>query len=116
MVEIEREWSVTEISRLTGIPQNRLSEIRNYHNYKNNPLTSKILGQLIKGGIVSIDELRTHVELSEKEARELDLFHVFENRELQEEIRACLEAKLDPVKLLQQARLAVQNGEVHGCQ
>jgi hypothetical protein len=105
MVEIEGEWSVVEISRRTGIPQNRLSEIRNYQNYKNNPLNPRLFGQMIKGGIVSIDEVQKNVDLTEREARELELFRIYEDRGLQEEIRACVEAGLDPVKILRRARL-----------
>lgn len=64
------EYLLQEISDRTGIPINRLSEIKNHSKYKW-PLNEKYLAHLVGGGIVTLEEILKNVELTPEEKEEI---------------------------------------------
>ena len=101
LLEIKKSKTLTykEMSTLTAIPQNRLSEL-----IQKQKLNEKTLSGVIGGNIVRVaDILRKVGPLTNQEKIYLENFYYHEDRELMELLLKCREAKVDPKKVLKAA-------------
>jgi hypothetical protein len=99
-----QNWTYREISSLTAVPTNRLTEIVNHDNYETNSLSESNLILLLAGGVVTVAELKQSIKTNEREDAELSKLVVFESRDIQREIMLCQEAGIDIVRTLRGAR------------
>lgn len=93
-VKASQKLTFKEMSAVTGIPQNRLSEI-----IQKQLLSEKTLTGIIGGSLVKVsDLLKKTGPLSVQEKSYLENFYLFENRELKELLLKYVELKKDPVR------------------
>jgi len=101
MVKFE-DYYYKDISARTGISPSHLSEIVNYKNYPNKGLNEKHFVRLLQGGIITVEEVKSHVELTEAEGATLDRFKIHEFPELVSVVIQLREAGHDPLTILKQ--------------
>lgn len=91
----ETEYEYAEICHLTGIRENRMSELVNKYY-----LPERTLVQLIRGGFVKISELIKKEELTEKERQYLETFVIYEDEDLHSYAAELKRKGKDPAKIL----------------
>jgi hypothetical protein len=79
MIEMEG-WRAKEIFEYTGVAQNRLTELQNFKKYQR-PINELSLKLFIRGGIVTVKELKELNNLSEREVAYLETFLLHEDKE-----------------------------------
>lgn len=102
LMEVEN-WENQELSEKSGIPQNRLSEIKN----KKRAMTDLWLKALIAGGVISVDDIVKSVPLDSEEKAYLNDLKFFEHKSLIASIKAALADGVDDktlTALINQAR------------
>lgn len=98
-LKVAKVLTFKEIAALTGLTQNRLSELQ-----QKNVINDKILAGLIGGGMVKVSDILKKIgPLTEQEKTYLQNFYIYENRELRETLLKCRDQKIDPVKVLKAA-------------
>lgn len=108
-----KELTDYEIAIDTGIPQNRISEIRNYQKY-NRVLNESTLARLLKGKIVTTKELVENCKLTDGEIDYVNKFVIHERPQLVKEIIMAVkrfesgETQNSPENIL----IAFRNGEL----
>jgi len=75
-----QNWKPIEISRHTGVPPNRISEVKDFKKYKR-PINDVILILFIKGGIVDVRELMERTDLTKKERAYLEKFLIYQDKD-----------------------------------
>lgn len=90
LMEVEN-WENQELSEQSGIPQNRLSEIKN----QKRAMTELWLKTLITGGIITVDDIVKSVPLDSEEKKYLNDMRFFENKYLIESMKAALADGID---------------------
>jgi hypothetical protein len=91
LMEVEN-WENQELSEKSGIPQNRLSEIKN----QKRAMTELWLKALITGGIIAVDDIDKSVPLDNEEKKYLNEMRFFENKALIESIKNAINEGIDP--------------------
>ena len=94
LMEVEN-WENQELSEKSGIPQNRLSEIKN----KKRAMTELWAMALITGGIITVDDIEKSVDLDKEENAYLNEMRFFENKDLIESIKGAINDGIDPDRL-----------------
>lgn len=90
LMEVEN-WENQELSEKSGIPQNRLSEIKN----QKRAMTELWLKALITGGVISVDDIEKSVPLDSEEKEYLNDMRFFENKSLIDSMKAALADGID---------------------
>jgi len=105
-MKVSEGWTLTEISREIGIAQSHLSEMLKHKKYPEGGLNQNNLIKLLRGGIVSTDELKRRVSLNNKELNHLNSLSIHEDKALVEEIMKLRAAgsEHDPVLVLRKYR------------
>lgn len=105
-MKVSEGWTLTEISREIGIAQSHLSEMLKHKKYPEGGLNQNNLIKLLRGGIVSTDELKRRVSLNDKELNHLNSLSIHEDKALVEEIMKLRAAgsEHDPVLVLRKYR------------
>jgi len=99
VIKETQKLTFKEMCAITGIQQNRLSEL-----VQKKQLNEKTLYGIIGGNVVKVSELLKKVgPLTAQEKTYMENFYLQENRELRELLLKCLENKIDPMKLLKAA-------------
>jgi len=93
-------WTYVEISSVTGVPQNRLSEYVHFEKHERT-VTEEHLALFIGGGILSVQEMKEKLDLNEAEANYIHTLTVYENETLRKYALKFQESGTDPGKLLQ---------------
>jgi hypothetical protein len=109
LMEVEN-WENQELSEKSGIPQNRLSEIKN----KKRAMTELWSKALITGGIIIVDDIEKSVVLDKEEKAYLNEMRFFENKDLIESIKGAINDGIDPdrlKKIIEQERGKNKNKE-----
>ena len=81
---VER-WTSLEIAERYGVPNNRLTEYKNFQKY-NKPISETFLAAFIGGGLLSIDDIKKNVNMTESEKRYVETFAFFSDTELKDGI------------------------------
>ena len=89
-MEVEN-WENQELSEQSGIPQNRLSEIKN----QKRAMTELWSKALITGGIITVDDIVKSVPLDSEEKEYLNDMRFFENKSLIDSMKAALAAGIN---------------------
>lgn len=76
----DERYDFMEMRQLTGLGNNRLSELAHYKNYDKQVLNEKTLIQLLGGGLVKIEELLKKNNLTETERAYLETLIVYESK------------------------------------
>ena len=97
MIDFEN-WTATEVSKAFGIPSNRQSEMKKPKRYPNGGLNEPLLETSLQGGLCTVTQIKTHVDLTDKEKVFLDTFAVHEEAAL------LKKAGYDPAKILRDFR------------
>ena len=97
-------WTDKEIYDQTGVPQNRITEIKKYGtgNYVH-PLNEKNLVLFLSGGVLTINDLLKGVKLNDKERQWIESLAIFEDKEMIRKINLCKKLGIDVNKLLSRA-------------
>lgn len=90
LMEVEN-WENQELSEKSGIPQNRLSEIKN----KKRAMTELWLKALITGGIITVDDIEKSVPLDSEEKKYIGDYRIYENKALMESIKKAIDEGID---------------------
>ncbi len=99
-MKTSEDWTAKEIAQELGIPAPRITELRNYQDYKKS-ITDKQLAGFIEKGFVTVDEIIENCKLSEEEADALKDSHgIFEDQKLIATIRRLKEKGINPHKVL----------------
>jgi len=64
-ITASKKWTSREISEHTGVPENRISEIKHFEKYRK-PITKEMFGKFLRGGIVRAFDVN-FIELSDTE-------------------------------------------------
>lgn len=94
LMEVEN-WENQELSEKSGIPQNRLSEIKN----QKRVMTELWLKALITGGVITVDDIVKSVPLDSEEKEYLNDMRFFENKALINSMKAALADGIDAKEL-----------------
>ena len=81
------EWTGLEIYEVSGLPNNRQTEIVNHDDpkYKNGGMTERLLATMLERGFLTLEELKDSGNFTEKEQRFLDdNFLIYDDKELRE--------------------------------
>jgi len=78
-ITASKKWTGREISEHTGIPENRISEIKKPKHYKR-PINEGMFGQFLTGGVIRPFDINL-IDLSDKEKKYIN--------ELIKEIYVC---------------------------
>ena len=89
-------WENQELSEKCGIPQNRLSELKN----KKRAVTELWLKALIGGGIMTVGEIKSNINPTEGEAKLLDGMEFYENKPLLRAISSAIAKGVDPEDII----------------
>jgi len=109
LMEVEN-WENQELSEKSGIPQNRLSEIKN----KKRAMTELWAMALITGGIITVDDIENSVVLDKEEKAYFNEMRFFENKDLIESIKGAINEGIGPdrlKKIIEQERGKNKNKE-----
>lgn len=90
LVDVEK-WENQELSEKSGIPQNRLSEIRN----KQRAMTEFWLKALISGGLITVEDIKKSVPLDNDEKKYLNGLKFLKETALLESVKAALAEGID---------------------
>ena len=66
-ITASKKWTGREISEHTGIPENRISEIKKPKHYKR-PINEGMFGQFLTGGVIRPSDINS-IDLSDKEKK-----------------------------------------------
>lgn len=81
------KYDFSEMRDLTGIANNRLSELAHYERYDKHVMNEKTLIQLMGGGLVKVDELLKKNNLSVGETAYIETLVVFESKVNAEDVK-----------------------------
>jgi hypothetical protein len=91
-------WDYQDISKKTGVPQNRMSEL-----VSKGAMSEKTLALLLGGGIVSVNDL-LQGDFGEEERAYIETLSIYEDALLRGEAAALKKMGLNPGKILREAR------------
>lgn len=77
-------WQDKEIYEKTGIPQNRLTEIKRFEKYQR-PINEKTLAIFLEKGFVKVKDILDKVDLNSDEKEEVQGLKYFETSEFRKE-------------------------------
>lgn len=93
-------WTDKEIYEKTGIPQSRITEIKNFDRY-NIRITEWALASLISAGFITVNELKEKVTGLSKEGEEfIDDLAFYKNKELRKVAQQASRMGIDVVSLI----------------
>ena len=103
------KWTDREIYESTGVPQNRITEIKRFGtgNYIR-PINEKNLISLIGGGMVKTEDLLEDIEVNEKERRYIQKLAVHQNEKLIDEAFLLTQIGEDPAEILRRKRISIE--------
>ena len=101
-------WKPVDIARECGIPQSRVAEIRTYWDYSHNPVSEQIFRLLLRGGIVTVDEIRSGSKLTPGENALLEQYRIYEDPDLTSLLDKAGKLGIDVGELLKRAIKAAQ--------
>lgn len=93
-------WTDRELYEQTGIPQNRLTEIKKFNKYKR-PCSEKFLAAFVSGGIITVSELKEKIDMTEVEEAYIDEMEFYADKKLRRKIIQAQKLDIDVVGLLQ---------------
>jgi len=108
LLEIQTEGKITdlEIMKITGWTNTRISEMRHFDKYQI-ILPEKNLNILITGGLVTVADLKSNLDLNKKETAYINSLRIYEiikeNPELADAIIKAHEEGHNPTKIIQDA-------------
>ena len=94
-------YTFKEMAQISGLTQNRLSEIVNQAKEVN----QKALVLLIGGGLVKLESLLKATNLTPAQKNYLETFSIYEDKGLKEEILMCKREGINPLEVLRSARM-----------
>ncbi len=96
-------WTQKEIMDISGVGQNRVSETINYEEKRAGGIGWLDLQKLLEAGreILTVNEIKENVRLSEKEKTHIEGFKIFENLPLKEKLLNLMNAGIDPLKIIE---------------
>jgi len=96
-------WTQKEIMDISGVGQNRISETISYEKKRSGGVGWLDLQKLLEAGeeILTVNEIKKNVRLSEKEKRHIEGFKIFENLPLKEKLLNLMNAGIDPLKIIE---------------
>ncbi len=102
-------WTDREIAIFCGVPQNRLTEIKNFAKY-NRAISEVFLAAFIESGIITIEELIKGVAMMEKETAYVETMRFFQKPGLKEGVMKHNDAGVDVVAVLDKNKAASDAG------
>ena len=72
------DWTKVEIAARYGIPVSRQSEMKDPGKYPKGGLNESLLAKSIMGGLITVAEIKSNVELSDVERIHIDTMSVLE--------------------------------------
>ena len=86
-----REWTAVEIQQYFGLPNNRISELRNPEKYPD-PIGKPLLKTLIARRFITVKEITKDIDLNKDELAYLEKLAVFESKPIQDIILEAMGA------------------------
>jgi hypothetical protein len=103
-------WTDKEIAEQTGVAQNRLTEIKKFEKYRR-PLSEKFLVAFIIGGIITVDQLKEKIDMTEVEEAYTNGLKYFETKGLREKCAVATDLGINVENLIDQEIARVRNSE-----
>jgi hypothetical protein len=93
-----RDWTDREISEVTQVPPNRLTEYKNFEKY-NRSISTNHFVKLLSGGFITVsDVIKVAKGLTKAEEAYLQDMNFYENAEFRKKIIENKKAGVDPVE------------------
>lgn len=93
-------WTDKELAETYGVPQNRLTEFKNFKKY-NRPISELFLAAFIGGGIVTVEDIIKEVDMNKKEKDYVSTFKFYADKDIKDDVVEAQDLGIDVHKLLQ---------------